>query len=244
MLRNLELAMPERTSREHKRIARASLQNVATVFLEILTLRHLSDSEIERWLVVENIELLHGLGENGALLLSAHVGNWELLALGAAHRAGVPFSIVVKQQRDGRELDRARTSRGNELIPTGRGAREATARLRRRGVVAMLADQSATDDEHITTMFGIATYSYSAPSRLALRFRPRVVLGFAVRQDDGRYRVELEQLQHDDLPDSAEGAEAFTRRYVQRLEEVVREHPEQWVWQHRKWKNTPGISYE
>lgn len=244
MLRNLELAFPNLTARERRRIARRSLHSLATVFLEILTLRYLSDDAIDRWLVVENVELLQTIGESGALLLSAHVGNWELLALGASTIAGVPFSVVVKDQNDGSELERTRTSRGNRLIPTGRGAREASMLLRKGGVVAMLADQSATEDEHVVSMFGIATYSYSAPARLALRFRPRVILGFAAREANGRYRVILEELDHDDLTDSYEGAEAFTRRYVGRLESVVREHPEQWVWQHRKWKNTPGVSYD
>ena len=244
MRRNLELAFPELSSVERKRIARRSLHNIATVFLEILTLRYLSDEALRQWITIENLELLQTIDDRGALLLSAHIGNWELLALGAAAISGVPFAVVVKEQKDGRELERTRTARGNRLIPTGRGARQSAAILRAGGVVAMLADQSATDDEHVTTMFGIATYSYSAPARLALRFRPRVVVGFSVRDADGRYRVALEELEHDDLPDSREGAEAFTRRYVERLEDVVRNHPEQWVWQHRKWKNTPGISYE
>jgi lauroyl/myristoyl acyltransferase len=66
-----------------------------------------------------------------------------------------------------------------------------------------------------------------------------------VREDaSGRYRVVLEEIPHLDLPDTPEGAAAFTARYVALLERTVREHPSQWVWQHRKWKNTPGISYD
>jgi KDO2-lipid IV(A) lauroyltransferase len=243
-LRNLALAFPDLDAAGRERIGRASLRNLLTVFLEILTLRHLSSASIRRWLVVENLELLRSIGPDGALLLSGHVGNWELLAIGASEIAGIPFAVVVKEQHDGRQLERTRTARGNRLIPTGRGAREASALLRAGGVVAMLADQSATDSEPAVPLFGIPTYTYSAPARLALRFRPRVVLGFAVREPSGRYRVRLEELRHDDLPDTAEGAAAFTARYVAALEAVVREHPDQWVWQHRKWKNTPGIRYE
>lgn len=241
---NLALALPDIASPERERIGRASLQNLATVFLEILTLRHLSDTSLRRSLVINNLDVLRTVGSEGALLLSGHIGNWELLAIGAAAQSGVAFDVVVKAQESGAELDRTRTSRGNRLIPTNRGAREATALLRRGGVVAMLADQSATVGEHETPMFGIPTYTYSAPARLALRFRPRVIIGFALRDRDGRYRVDLEELSHADLPDTPEGARAFTERYVRSLERAVRAHPEQWVWQHRKWKNTPGISYE
>jgi Kdo2-lipid IVA lauroyltransferase/acyltransferase len=243
-MRNLELAFPDMEPRERERIGRRSLHSLATVFLEIITLRHLSSPAIRRHLAIENIELLRSIGPEGALLLSGHVGNWELLAIGAAEIAGIPFAVIVKEQSDGRQLERTRTSRGNRLIPTGRGAREASMMLRTGGVVAMLADQSAVEGEHRVDMFGIPTYTYSAPARLALRFRPKVITGFAVRQENGAYRVELSELPHHDLPDTPEGAEAFTARYVAALERVVRQHPEQWVWQHRKWKNTPGVRYE
>ena len=107
----------------------------------------------------------------------------------------------------------------------------------------MLADQAATPEDDPTMMFGIPTYSYSAPARLALRFRPRVILGFARRTGAGHYHVQLEELLHDDLPDTPEGSLAFTRRYVERLESAIRRHPEQWLWGHKKWKNTQGVEY-
>jgi KDO2-lipid IV(A) lauroyltransferase len=156
-MRNLTLAFPEMSDASRAAIARDSMRSLLTVFLELLTLRHLSRRGIRRWLVVENIELLRSIGPEGALLLSAHVGNWELLALGAAEIAGVPFAVVVKEQNDGRQLERMRTSRGNRLIPTGRGARETSVLVRSGGVVAMLGDQSAPEGEHDTEMFGIPT---------------------------------------------------------------------------------------
>ena len=243
-LRNLELAMPELSRDERERIGRASMASLLTVFLEILTLRHLSPRAIDRWLSVENIELLGTIGEEGALLLSAHVGNWELLSIGVAQLTGLPFSVVVKEQRDGRQLERTRRSRGSGVIPTGRAAREVSAALRNGGVVAILADQSAPEGEHLVPMFGIPTYTYSAPARLALRFRPRVMVVLAVRDSSGRYRARIEELHHHDLPDTPEGALLLSARYVAVIEQTVRSNPEQWVWQHRKWKNTPGIRYD
>lgn len=242
-LRNLALALPGMSASRHRRIGRGATVNLFTVYLEVLTLRHLSDSALRRAITVENIDLLGSLGPDGAILLSGHFGNWELLAFGAAALSGVPFSIIVKEQRDHGELERTRTARGNSVIPTSRGAREASVLLRRGGLIAMLADQSAPSDEVQVPMFGIPTYTYSAPARLALRFRPRVITGFAHRLADGTYRVRLGTIEHDDLPDTPEGAREFAARYVAQLEAAIREHPEQWVWQHRKWKNTPGITY-
>jgi KDO2-lipid IV(A) lauroyltransferase len=108
----------------------------------------------------------------------------------------------------------------------------------------MLADQSASGNDTLAEMFGLPTYTFGAPARLALRYRPRMIAGYAARESDGNYVVELREIPHDDLPDSPEGARLLTQRYVDDLEREIRRHPEQWVWQHRKWKNTPGIRYD
>lgn len=242
-LHNLALAFPDLSSSERRRIGRDSLGNLLTVFLEMLTISHLSDEQLRCAIRIENIELLQSIGGRGAILLSGHFGNWELLALGAAAISGVPFSIVVKEQRDHGQLERMRTARGNRLIPTRRAARESHALLRNGGVVAMLADQSAGDSDLCVEMFGISTYSYAAPARLVLRYRPRLIIGYAVRQVDGSYHVRLEEIAHHDLPDTPEGAQVLTQRYVSHLEAITRVHPEQWLWQHRKWKHTPGVRY-
>jgi KDO2-lipid IV(A) lauroyltransferase len=242
--KNLAMALPDLSERERERLARRSMVNAATVGLEMLTLRHLSDEELRRVIHVEPIDMLRSIGPRGALLLSGHFGNWELLALGAAALSGVPFNVVVKQQRDYGELTRMRTARGNRLILTSRAARETSQLLGSGGVVAMLADQSAADHDALVSMFGIPTYAFSAPARLALRYRPRVIVGFAERRADGGYDVRLEELQYDDLPDTPEGARELTQRYISRLEAVIRARPEAWLWTHRRWKHTPGVTYD
>ncbi len=209
----------------------------------MLSIRHLSPRGIARHLRVEKIELITDLPNEGALLLSAHLGNWEFLAVGAAALAGITFSIIVKEQNDYGELTRMRTARGNTLISTSHGARGASSILRSGGVVAMLADQAAADPDPLVELFGLPTHTFGAPARLALRFRPRVVIGYAVRTPSGGYVARLEELRHDDLPDTPEGAVELTQRYVRQLERTVREQPDQWLWQHRKWKNTPGVEY-
>lgn len=244
-LTNLSLAFPQLTETERTQLARRSFRSTLTTLLELLPLRYLSQAKLNRVFKVENLALLQREElNNGALLLSAHFGNWELLAFGTAAIAGIPFNIIVKRQKDGGETNRTRVSQGNRVIPYERGALEAARLLSNGGVVALLADQSATEHDHPTTMFGIPTWTFSTPARLALRFRPRVIVGFAVRQTDGRYLARLQELRHDDLPDTPEGAVQFTQRYVDYLEETIRQHPEQWMWQHRKWKHTSGVNYE
>lgn len=240
---NLRLAFPDAGAGELERIGRASYRNLVTVSLEILTLRYLGRRGIERIMSVENIDLLRTIPPEGAILLSGHYGNWELLAIGVAALSGVPFTVIVTEQKDGGELERTRTALGNRLIPTGRGARESAALLKRGGVLALLADQAAAVDDPRVTLLGISTPFHVSAARLALRFRTRVIVGYAERQNDGRYRVMLEEIPHDDLPDTPEGARLLTERYARTLEAAIARHPEQWVWQHRRWKHLPDVGY-
>lgn len=242
-LQNLSMAFPERSPSEHAELARRSLQSLGTVYLEIPRLRSLSDSALRSALRVDNLELLTSIDSRGALLLSGHVGNWELLAMGAAFQSGRSFAIVVKGQRDFGELELTRKRRGNTTIPMHLSALQSSRILGKGGVVAMLVDQSAPEREPLVNLFGIPTRVYSAPAKLALRYRPRVIVGFAVRESGGEYRTRLQELHYDDLEDTPEGATAFTQRYTSMLESVVREHPEQWVWHHKRWKNSPGVRY-
>lgn len=241
---NLRLAYPDATAGEIESIARESYRNLITVFLEILTLRHLGRHGLEHTMSIDNIELLRTIPPEGAILLSGHFGNWELLAIGAAAISGVPFTVVIKEQKDGGELDTTRTHLGNSLIPTGRGARESAALLKQGGVLAMLADQAAAVDDPRVDLLGISTPFYVSAARLALRFRTRVIAGYAERQPDGHYHVRLEEIPHDDLPDTIEGARLLTARYARTLEAAIARHPGQWVWQHRRWKHLPEVDYE
>lgn len=243
-LRNLAIAFPTMAHAERERIARSSYRSLVTVLLEILTLRWLSVDELQSLISFENAELLCASDGRGAVLLSAHYGNWELLALGAGMAAPEPISVVVTEQNDFGELERTRTAFGNRLIPTGRGARGAASVLVGGGAVAMLADQSARGGEPRLPIFGVDVPWFSAPARLALRFDTRVIVGYAERRSDGGYHVHLREIRHDDLPDSNEGVEALLGRYVETLEQAVRDRPEQWVWQHRRFKHVPGVSYD
>ena len=243
-IQNIRFAFPQLSEPEVTLLAKQALQSLAVVYLEIPALRYLSGVSLRKALAVENLNLLTSIDKRGALLLSGHVGNWELLALGAAFQAERSFAIVAKGQKDFGELTRTRTVHGNTTIPLHRAALQTSRILASGGVVAMLADQSAPEREPLVDLLEIPTRAYTAPAKLALRYRPKVIVGFALRERSGSYRAELQELRYDDIEDTPEGVRAFTQRYMNMLEDVVRKHPEQWVWGHRRWKNSPGVRYD
>jgi KDO2-lipid IV(A) lauroyltransferase len=187
------------------------------------------------------INELHSRGK-GVILLSGHFGNWELLAYSAGLFSGLPALIIVKPQKNKVAddlLNSYRMQRGNSVISMYNAAFTIFKQLKKGGVVALLADQSATKDKDIyIDFFGIPAATYESPAELALKLDVPIVMGFAVRQSDGTYSVDLQEIKHDDLEHNKEGIEELTRRHVSALENAIRANPNHWAWQHRKWKHT------
>jgi KDO2-lipid IV(A) lauroyltransferase len=113
-------------------------------------------------------------------------------------------------------------------------------RLRQAEAIALLADQAATADRDVfVPFFGIPAATYEAPAALALKRNAAIFTAFAVRGADGRYTAEFHRIPHEDLSPDKDGILELTRRHVQSLEDAIRQRPDLWAWQHRRWKHTP-----
>ncbi len=243
---NLAYALPERAA-DHASIEREAFSSLVRIYLELPVIANMDRESVRALLSVENGSLLQGeeIERRGALLLSGHIGNWELLALASAMHAARPFLIPVRPQSDFGHLQRLRERFGNRTTETGeRGGFRGLQHLARGGIVALLADQSPAKDDPPVRFFNLDTRFHSGPARLALRLRPVVILGFAERRGDGGYRVRLERMVYEDLNDDPSGRIEFTQRYATKLEEAIRRDPASWVWHHRRWKHTAGVGYE
>lgn len=182
------------------------------------------------------------VGPRGVLILTAHLGNWELLV-----RVGAlldrPVSVVTRRLRAGwaEAAWRALRRGGPALLPAGASAREVVAALRRGEIVGYVLDQHCAEPRAVRApFFGRMASTSPDLARLARMTGAAVVPAFTWRE--GRRHV----VRFDpplDLPRSADRAadvEAHTRRCLAVLEEAIAAHPEQWLWIHRRWKPAPA----
>jgi len=178
----------------------------------------------------------------GVIFLSSHFGNWELAALAGSLHLGVNYLIIVEKQTNdfiNQQMNIIRTRFCNRVVSRYSAAREIMNTLQGGGVLAIIADQSATKDKDVyVDFFGRPTATYESLAILALKFNVPIIFGVSVRQDDGRYNVRLEEIKHDDLSYDKAGIAELTQRHVSALERRIREHPEHWMWTHRRWKHT------
>ncbi|HKK07296.1 MAG TPA: lysophospholipid acyltransferase family protein [Gemmatimonadota bacterium] len=195
-------------------------------------------------------ELTRLLGDGGRIVVTGHLGNWELAGAMLAG-LGYPVVAVVKQQanrRFDRRLEALRARLGMETVPMAAAGRRLPGALARGAVVALVADQDALRRGIFVPFLGRPASTFRGPARLALAEDVPLVFGAMVR-DEGGYRVVSAPVERPPggpaagpepgEPDAPGPEEALTRAWTARLEEAVRAFPEQYFWFHRRWKTTP-----
>jgi KDO2-lipid IV(A) lauroyltransferase len=187
---------------------------------------------------VETIAALRADGR-GAVVATAHTGNWDLAACAIAAHA--PLTVVTKRLSIG-FLDRlwqgARRARGVRLVEAGSAARAIAAALGRGELVAMLIDQAPRRNRAVIRVpfLGAPALVDLSPALAALRARVPLVAAFPLRSADGRHSVEIAAVIPPPRRPSRRWAEDAMLEVTQKLEAHVRRHPEQWLWMHRRWK--------
>ncbi|MDP3151733.1 MAG: lysophospholipid acyltransferase family protein [Archangium sp.] len=243
-LENVQLAFPELTPVEHRRIVRGAFASMSQAMLESVTSDLLTDAEVERAVSVADWKGLDVLlaTHQPVLIASAHLGSWELFAEVMARRGHV-FSAVVRPLTGAFNewLVRSRERAGVELVLQRGALRNMLKAMRRGRAVVQLIDQALPGPEALwVPFFGRPASTTPAISMAALRSGAPVYVVVAVRHE-GRLQMRVEgPVPMPDKPTRRESLEAHTAALTAVIETFVRQHPEQWLWLHRRWKSAPS----
>ncbi len=244
-LNQLRRAFPEKSDKDIRSIARGSYVNLITTIFELMWTPRLRDDIIEEQIQIRNPEVFTNALRRGKglILMTGHFGNWEWMSVGTARIFGQSYTVVVHPIHNSavdRLVEHWRSMHGNRVVPMGVAIREIVRTLRERGVVAMIADQSGPSGSYYVRYFGKHAATYEGPAVFALKTGAPIIMGFGVRRSDGSYDLTLEEILTQNLKGATdEHLHELTRRHVRALERTVREHPDQWLWQHKRWKHTP-----
>lgn len=238
--RNLQLALPQLTADERKRIVDGVFASIGRLLLALARFPELNRDNIGRWIRYEGFEHFEaGLRRGkGVLFATAHLGNWELSAFAHGLMAA-PMHVVVRPL-DNPKLDalitRLRTLGGNQVIAKQDFARGILRALARNEAVGILIDQNTSLEEGVfVDFFGVPACANLGFAKIARRSQATVIPGFALwLQSEGRYVLRFYP------PVEMTGdAAADTQRLQKIVEEVIRQYPEQWLWIHRRWRTRP-----
>jgi KDO2-lipid IV(A) lauroyltransferase len=247
-MRNLEIAFPEKTDAERRRILRASYINLGRNGAEYIRLGGFFYRRLASRVTYNRLDVFRNVMSKypgkGVLVLTAHFGGFELLPAGHALH-GFQIALVHHTQRflaGDSLMSFIRERAGVQIIRKHSAAREMLRTLKRGEIIGIPLDQNAKRSEAVwVPFFGELAATPGGFDRLAAMAGAPVVPVFIVRQPDSRNHV-IEIF--DEIPQQRTGdrdadTTVNTARYQKAIEEMVRKYPDQWLWTHRRYRTRP-----
>lgn len=244
-LKHLRMAYPERNDADIRRLGRSTFRMLGKNAGDILRSSSVKDlSQLEKFLVthgLENYDQAHAKGK-GVIFLTCHLGAFDLQITNMAMR-GLNPNIIGTPLKDKRLNDLLWNYRNlHGAIPIARG--KETFRmikvLKSGGSVALLIDQDTRVKTAFVDFFGMPAATPVGATVLALKTGAAVIPTYIYLGDDGLQHMHLLP----EIPMITTGDEDHdvivnTQALTNFIEEKIREHPDQWVWMHERWKTQP-----
>jgi KDO2-lipid IV(A) lauroyltransferase len=247
-INQLAIAFPNMPEKQRLQIARDNLVHLFKAGVEVACVRQI-DPQLESYMELteasQKVLLESRAKGKGVIFATGHLGNWELLARRFGKMGLAPLvvatrgwdarldEVVADFRRSGgvETLWREKASSGRLLLQTMREGRP----------LGILIDQDTKVRGVFVPFFGRPAHTPRAAADLALRFGATLLVGWSHGRTDGKrgYILEMEALPYDPAADPEAEALRITAACTARLEQVIREHPTEWFWMHRRWRTQP-----
>lgn len=218
--------------------------NFARYLIDFFRTSKLNSEYIERHIRIEgkhNLDQALSLGR-GALLVSAHLGNWEWGAM-TLSMLGYKVSIMVwthKNKLVNNFFLQQRQSKGLTVIPLGLGIRKIFSALKNNEIVALLADVDYLQPNRgvEVKLFGRQTIMPKGPAVISLKTSSPIVPCFLLREKGGNFKFVFEKpIIYQASEDNAVDLAAFTQEITKVIESYIAAYPEQWFMLTMRWQN-------
>lgn len=248
---NLRHAFPDLGPVAIERLVRGCYRHFARVAVEMVLLpRKLHVRSWRRYAGMYRMTRMIGplFAPRPALLVTAHFGNWEMAGrlVGLVGLKTHAIARVLDNPRLERFLLRLRQGTGQEIIAKKDDFDRLTGVLKAGGKVGTLADQDAGPRGVFVDFFGRPASTHKAVALMAIEYdAPLVVFGAPRTGEPFFYEVVCEEvIDPREYAGRADAVRAMTERYTAALERLIRRHPEQYFWLHRRWKHRPKAKAE
>ena len=242
---NLSIALEKTHSlKSLKSIARSSFAHFGEVMLDLIKFSTLKEHKKSRLIAVEGAEHIQNalLGKKGALLFTAHFGNWEIAPyfvsrLGNLKVMARPLDNVFLEK----ELLQMRLDLGEEVINKNKAAREVLRALHENSMVAILIDQNVLDSEAVfVDFFGKAAATTPGLATFHLRSQAPIIPVFSIPTSEHTFHIKI--LPPVEISLSGEHKQdilKITQICTKIIENQIRDNPKLWLWFHNRWKTRP-----
>ncbi len=231
------------------RIIKNSFINLGKSLIEILALPNLKPHERDALVSWEGEEYLKDTGGKGVILITGHIGNWELMGAALAHR-GYPIHAIATplyNSRIDQIIIQLRSLFGVKTISRGTpsSSRKILEVLRKKEILALLIDQDTRVDGVFVPFFNKKAYTPAGAAQLAVRSNAVTVMAFITRLPNNRHKLTIEKpLTLFRTEDKKRNIENNTALFTSHIEQKIRMNPDQWVWMHARWKTEAPLRHE
>jgi KDO2-lipid IV(A) lauroyltransferase len=233
-LANLALAYPEMTSQSRAVFAAAMWENLGRTFAESFRLAEIAESNRL------SFDLPEGFRDDPSarVVCAPHQGNWEIAVLAVSCGKTQPAGVYQKIKNPFVDA-RVRKIRsflypGGLYPKTHSAPRQLIRHAREGGTLAILADQRDMRGPRVK-FFGQPTPSTPFPAMVARTLGLKLYAGQIVRKPGVRFKITLVEIQVPQTEDREADILAATAALQADFERTIRQHPEQWMWSHRRW---------
>jgi KDO2-lipid IV(A) lauroyltransferase len=241
IIQNLGNAFPEKSKTEIKLLSKRFMKIMADLIVESIKSAHMTDKAILKRFKFENLELLKELyTENKSVfVVCGHTGSWEMggmiLPLITDYKV---FGIYQPQTNSFFDsyMKKVRGSFGVIPVPSQQAYKKFIQHREEKILSFIVADQapSKNGDHHWTSFLNQETAFFTGLEKMAKSLDFAVVFLRIIRTGRGKYTLGFELLT--DKPKQTEVGE-ISEMYVNALERLIRQYPENWLWSHRRWKH-------
>jgi KDO2-lipid IV(A) lauroyltransferase len=240
--KHLRRAFPDRDDAWISATARAAYAHLGREAIATIRLARMTREDVLARTSVVGLEAFNeALAQgNGVVLASGHIGNHEIGAAALSAR-GIPLDLVVQRQGNplfDAALIASRERLGLGIIDRFQATKLAIKALRKGRAVAFAADQNAGKAGIFVPFFGHLASTHRGAALFAVKTGAPLFLGTSLRKGN-RYEVTLQPVEVDRTGELEDVVYRLTVAFTERLEAVVREAPEQYLWLHRRWKTRP-----
>ena len=244
-LNNLTSAFGDsKTLEEKKTIAKKLFENLGKNFVEIINLSKFNKSNIDKYISCKGIEIIEDFVRQGkgGIVVSAHFGNWELLAHYFAIK-GFSVNVVarrVRMEKFENFLKKTRKRNKVNILYRDASAKDIVELLKKNEFVGVMPDQDMDSISGVfVDFFGKPAYTPNGPSVLNFLTGAPMVPCFIVRKDFGHEIIVEKTMELSKSGDRKKDILENTQRYTNVIEDYIRKFPSQWVWFHERWKTRP-----
>ena len=228
-------------------IVKTCFVNLGKTVVEFMQFPRMNPEQIQKHVKFEGVHHIeNALAQGkGAIVLTGHFGNWELLAASITAIVA-PLTPIVRKLRSPRLnalVTNYREKAGYSSIDRDTGVRQALRCLKNNELLGIVADVDTTVNGVFVNFFGKPAYTPYSPIAFALKTGAAVLPCFIVRQPDGSHRAIIEpplSLERFDVREKE--LVVNTQKFTEIIESYIRKYPEQWIWMHKRWKTRPESS--